>query len=202
MIKLSNEKFLIKTDTIYIYKNKKLHLETRKEFKSMKDVGLIQGNVFVLNENEIVINHKIFFTFFGDKYVVAFYDLEKDKKIESFNVKYQYNLINGFCLLNKEILIYVDETKLYPVLLKNHSKMKEYKMENGGYIYSIISLNENHFIAAQRYYIHQFEMKNKKIQLINSIKLDNYAIAKYPKNKLIFRKDGDDNIIDLYGYYD
>ena len=45
------------------------------------------------------------------------------------------------------------QKKLYPIYLKNHSKKKEYKIENKDDIHSIQFLNGKQFLVAQRNYI-------------------------------------------------
>lgn len=203
IFKLSNEKIIFQNwddFCIYIYKNKKLTLGERKQIKSMKNAVKIIGDVCVLNENEIVINYKEY-GFIGDNYYIAFIDIEKDKKNLSFSVKKEFKGHKWFCLLDNENLIVANDNKLYPIYLKNHSKKKEYKIENKDDIHSIQFLNGKQFLVAQRNYIYQFELlKDFKLNLIHSIELNNYVIDKYPKNKFIFKEGEYEDIIHIYGY--
>ena len=95
-----------------------------------------------------------------------------------------------FCLINNDLLIFADYNDIYPITLKKHNKKNKIKLEEGGQVYKIFSLNEKQFIVAQEERINLFELKEEyKFNLISNIKLNNYAIARYPKNRFIFAED-------------
>ena len=131
---------------------------------------------------------------FGFKRGIGFLDLEKDKKIEyfGFTLGLEYG---GFCLINKDLLIYVNKGNLYPIYLKTHSKKKEIKLNNRyDNVYSIFALNEKQFIVAQENYISQYELeKEYKFKQIHSIKVKNNCISKYPKSRLIYIEEDKGN---------
>ena len=80
--------------------------------------------------------------------------------------------------------------------------MKETKIEDGRQIYSILSLNEKQFIVAEEKRINLFELEGEyTFHLVNNIKLDNYGIAKYPKNGFVFAENrfNENMMIHLYG---
>ena len=126
---------------------------------------------------------------FGFKREVVFFDLEKDKKIQNFGFTFGFGY-GGFCLINKDLLIYVNNGNLYPISLKSHSKKKEIKLNNiYDKVYSIVALNEKQFIVSQENYISQYELeKEYKFKLIHTIKFKSNYISKYPKSRLILRE--------------
>ena len=89
---------------------------------------------------------------FGFKREVVFLDLEKDKKIQNFRFTFGFGY-GGFCLIIKDLLIYVNNGNLYPINLKSHSKKKENKLNNiYDKVYSIVALNEKQFIVSRKLY--------------------------------------------------
>jgi len=196
IFKLSNKELLsidsgcekIKT---YIYEDKKLKLENEKELKSTKKIWnhLNKEDICIINEKELSIYYNEKGLFSDSKYI-GFFDIDKDKKIQSF--KYY---VDAFGLINKDLFIFSRFNILYPIHLKNHSKKKEYYIDNGGKIDSIFPLNEKHFIVANNYFIYQFELENNnKFKMIHNIELINYNLLKYPKNRLLFTES--DNVED------
>ena len=128
---------------------------------------------------------------------LCFFDLEKDKKIQSFKSD-----CDAFGLINKDLFIYTSKNKLYPIHLKNHTKKKEFKIEKENSINKILSLNEHQFIASSIYNIYQFELdKNNNFTMIHEIKLDIDNLLIYPKNRLMItniNSDEDRIEINLY----
>ena len=133
-------------------------------------------------------------------FYLAFYDIANDKKLQSFS----FNREDDHCvgLINNNLLIFANGRKLYPIRLKNHSKKKEYKLENGQGIHSIISLNEKQFIVAQHDYINQFFLdKDNKLYFVGSIHINNYRLRKLPKRRFIGIDDSYKmGNIYIYGY--
>ena len=206
--KMSNQNIIIFVDfdsfyrvKSYIYKNRKFIRGYEKDVGRMKKIDSFdrKSPKIVINEKEIVFYYGIS-GMISYSYYIGFFDLEKDKNIKSFSVERQ-DSGHGLALLNEDILIYTDNNKIYPVYLKNHSRKKEFKIENA-HIHIIIPLHDNIFIASDNYIIYQFELDIKyKLNMISKIELNNINILKYPKNRLIsvkreYKKDS--NYICLY----
>ena len=193
----------------YVYKNKKLKFEKKIQLNSMKKLNFnpeSNDDCCLINEKEIGVYYYEN-GFLGEKSYFGFFDLEKDKKIQSFQIPNDAEKL--LCLINKDILVYTVDNKIYPVHLKNHSKKKEIKLENW-YIDSIVVLNEKKFLVNQKKYLNQFEIdKDNKIMLTHSIdmEIDSFyeSLYKYPKDRLLtYKWNGDKNayIICLCGNYD
>ena len=202
IIKLSNQKILMFTNegiSKYKYENKKLILVKDKKLNTMKKLLNIEyDSICAINEEEIAIKYEEKKFIGSNKNCIGFFDIEKDEKNASFELSQK----TVFSLINENLFIFSDGYKLYPILLKKYNKLKEFKIDSGGDINIIFPLNIKQFIVAQKYYIKQYEFENNKIEFINSIKVYNYAISKYPKNRLIFRGDeynAEGSIIYLYG---
>ena len=197
LVKLSKQKILVyeghylnNIDTlwIYIYENKKLILKNEKKLDLTKKIDSV-FKICAINEKEIAMDlqkEKLF----GFKREVVFFDLEKDKKIQNFGFTFGFGY-GGFCLINKDLLIYVNNGNLYPISLKSHSKKKEIKLNNiYDKVYSIVALNEKQFIVSQENYISQYELeKEYKFKLIHTIKFKSNYISKYPKSRLILGEE-------------
>ena len=86
------------------------------------------------------------------------------------------------------------------IILKKNSKKKEYKFNNGGDIISILPLNEKIFIVAQNDYLNQFELDSEnKFKFITFVRINNYNLLKYPKNRLLCYEGKYSKILHLYG---
>ena len=208
LVKLSKQKILVYESHllnnidiiwIYIYENKKLILKNEKKLDSAKKIDSI-FEICAINEKEIAIDC-IEVRLFGFKREVVFLNLEKDKKIENFGFTFGFEY-GGFCLINKDLLIYVNNGNIYPINLKNHSKKKEIKLNNiYDKVHSILALNEKQFIVTQENYISQYELeKEYKFKLIYSIKFKSNYISKYPKSRLIFGEEDKKNKYKIYLY--
>ena len=195
-----NKEHIIKA---YIYENKKLKFEKEKPMNSMKniEVDYRKNSYCIINKKEIGISYCEKGLLFYN-YYIGFFDLEKDKKIHSFGVEKDTIL----SLINKDILIYTIGSKIYPVHLKNHSRKKEIKLEDGN-INSILVLNEKKFLVGQFYVIKQFELgKDNKLELISSMEFRNTQfdnLYMYPNNRYLTlyndkAHDDADNYIRLY----
>ena len=198
--KLINQKIMViyeycsKIKT-YIYENKKLILVNEKKISSTKKFTTFY-KMCLINEKEIVLDYSIN-GIFSDSYYICFFDLEKDKKIQSFKSD-----CDAFGLINKDLFIYTSKNKLYPIHLKNHNKKKEFKIEKENTINNILSLNEHQFIASSNYNIYQFELdKNNNFIMIHEINLDNDNLLIYPKNRLMITKiNSDEDMIEINLY--
>ena len=201
MYKLSDEKILTITSknsgNLFIYKNKNLVFEKQINLKSIKNNFLIH-EICSINENEVAIYYGEF-GFFGAKRYLGFFDLEKDKKLKTFDI----DIFNTFSfdLMNNKLLIAGNNRKIFPIDLINHSKKKEFTLPKQSNIHSIISLNAKQFIVGQYDYINQFELdKDYKFNLINTIDLKCSCIYKYPKSRLLIKEIGNNiKSLILYG---
>ena len=140
--------------------------------------------MLLINEKEIAFDYYVD-GLISESYYIGFFDLEKDKKIQSFSVDNRSRIM---ALLNEDIFIYSNGNKLYPVYLKTHSKKKEYKI--GKYDWwsldGIVPLNDKKFLVSYRSDVYQFELdNNNKLNMISQISLKNERLLKYPKNRLI-----------------
>ena len=188
---------------IYKYENKQLKLIDEKDILSTKKIHheIVRDDIYLIDENQIVIFYsELGLLNINMNFYLAFYDIVNDKKLPSFS----FNREDDHCvgLINNNLLIFANGRKLYPIHLKNHSKKKEYKLENGEGIHSIISLNEKQFIVAQHDYINQFLLdKDNKFHFINSIDINNYRLRNFPKSRFIGIDDSytKENIY-IYGY--
>ena len=208
LLKLSKQKILVYEGHflnnidiiwIYIYESKKLILKNEKKLDSTKKIKTI-FEICAISEKEIAIDcfeERLF----GFKREVVFLNLEKDKKIENFGFTFGFEY-GGFCLINKELLIYVNNGNIYPINLKTHSKKKEIKLNNiYDKAYSIFALNEKQFIVAQENYISQYELeKEYKFKLIYSIQFKSNYISKYPKSRLLFGEEDKGNEYKIHLY--
>ena len=198
MFKISSKKVLLigNCKYIYNYKNKGLKLLESKEL-SIKSIGHIL-DIYIINEKEIAL----FYNNINNDYFLAFYDIEEDKIIESFDYKGKEAV---YSLINENLLICGYKNAFFPINLINHKKEKEITLNNNNDtnnidIYSIFSLNKNKFIVAQRGCIRIFEFKELyEFKCIQTIFVRNYAITKYLNNKFIFIDDKDYKTIHLYG---
>ena len=183
---------------IYIWKQK-INIKKWEKIDSAKKIDSI-FEICAINEKEIAIDC-IEVRLFGFKREVVFLNLEKDKKIENFGFTFGFEY-GGFCLINKDLLIYVNNGNIYPINLKNHSKKKEIKLNNiYDKVHSILALNEKQFIVTQENYISQYELeKEYKFKLIYSIKFKSNYISKYPKSRLIFGEEDKKNKYKIYLY--
>ena len=208
MVKLPNQKILLfgenyktlfknKEIKIYAYKECQLIMVDQKELETFKNnVGYDNNQICAINEKEIAISFSQFSVFSFGKYYLGFFDIEKDKKIQTF--EYKCLPTNIFSLINEQLFIYSIENKIYPVHLKNHSRKKEFKLPNFGIIHSVFPLNNNHFIAAQENFINYFELENDtKFSLIYSITLNSNVLMKFPKNRFVYKNNM--NLIHLFG---
>lgn len=99
--------------------------------------------MLLINEKEIAFDYYID-VLISNSYYIGFFDLEKDKKIQSFSVDDRYKIMT---LLNEDIFIYSNINKLYPVYLKTHSRKKQFKIENEWFLKGIVSLNDKKFLV-------------------------------------------------------
>ena len=202
MHKLSNQNILFigKYKSIYSYENKKLNLKEKKELYLKPYIYRIFNiiDIYIINENEIVV----FYWVNGQKYIM-FHDLKNNTIIKEFEIE---NNKAVFSLINDNLFIYANQTRIYPIYLKKHKKGIELTLGNclkDIEIYSIIPLNEKQFIVAQYGCITQFELKeNNEIKYIQAIELKNMGFSKYLNNKFIFLDypgNRYSSIIHLYG---
>jgi hypothetical protein len=198
MFKLSNKEIMLfdyqNQKKVFVYENNDLVEVENKKIKILDKFSIGDEKICLINKNEIAL-HFSEKSFFKNSSYIGFFDLEKDEKIAT--IKYSGN--KKFYLINENLFIFTDFNKIYPVHLKKHSKEKEITLEYGGVIDSILTLNEKQFIVSQDRYIHQFELGiNNRINLINTVKLNNAVISKYPNNRFIFADNKVDDKIYLY----
>ena len=164
-----------------------MNLIDEKNILSTKKIHneIARYDIYLIDENQIVIFYsELGLLNINMNFYLAFYDIVNDKKLQSFSFKREDDHCVG--LINNNLLIFANGRKLYPIHLKNHSKKKEHKLENGEGIHSIMSLNEKQFIVAQHDYINQFLLdKDNKFHFINSIDINNYRLRKFPKSRFI-----------------
>ena len=167
MYKLSDEKILTITSknsgNLFTYKNKNLVFEKQINLKSIKNNFLIH-EICSINENEFAIHYGEF-GFFGAKRYLGFFDLEKDKKLKTFDI----DIFNTFSfdLMNNKLLIAGNNRKIFPIDLINHSKKKEFTLPKQSNIHSIISLNAKQFIVGQYDYIIVIELYSpSKVEIL------------------------------------
>ena len=204
LFKLLNQKIIMVNSQCskirtYVYENRKLTSVNEKELLSTKKISLhFSHKICLINEKEIALYYYIEGNF-SDSYYIGFFDLKKDKKIQSFGCDY----CDAFYLINENLFIYASKNKLYPIHLKNHIKKKEFKIENDeNYVETIFSLNKKQFIASNEYTIYQFELeKDNNFTFIHKIDLENSHLLKYPENRLIFSRDNyKDGFMEIYLY--
>ena len=137
IFKLSEQKILMfdnKQKYLYVYENGKLIKVNKKKLKVIEKL-YYPPSIYLINENEIAIFHRVT-RLFNESECLGFFDLEKNKSIQSFNF---IGNCNHLCLINENLLIYVDEKKNYPIHLKNHSKKKPF-------IFEIMDISAQYFL--------------------------------------------------------
>ena len=200
ILKLTNEKILIfSTDKINIikYKNKYFMLEKKIILKSIKNFNMNCGTL-AINENEIAILNEEK-GFFGNKRYFSFYDLEKDKKIKSFEfdslstVKYD--------LLDDKALILGNKKKIFLIDLITHSKAIEYTLFYDNDIRSILCLDKIQIIVGQENYIYHLYLDkgNNKFCLKGTFNISLSNLYKYPKSRLLVAPFFEKKTLYLYG---
>ena len=201
ILKLSNEKILIKIandfGNIYIYKNKNLVLEKQIKLNSLKNIDF--NKYISINEKEIAVEkeEKYLNSNENDRYLY-FFDLEKDKKIKSF--QFEAGTEIDFDLFNNKVFIIGNKRKILIIDLTSHSKKNSFSLPEPGNIHSIIVLNYKKFIACQVSHINLFEFdKDYKFNLINKVSLSNEYIIKYPKSRFLIREQYNEKTFYLYG---
>ena len=119
--KLTNEKILILEPNnifnIFIYKNRNLVFEKKMTLKSLKNTFNI-FKIISINEKEIAL----FYGeqgFFGHKKYLCFFNLEKDKKIKSFDLN---DFTDLYYDMYDKFLIVANEIKIFIIDLVTHSK--------------------------------------------------------------------------------
>ena len=180
--KLSKQKIIIESNyTLNIYNYEKKALEKEKELKNKSYSSNIR-EIIAINEKEIALNYYQGGLFSSES--IAFFDLDKDIKIQSYKVsEYGYKS----CLINKDLFIYSDKYNLYPVHLKNHSRKKEFRLPNKHSVNSILSLNDKKFLVIQENYLNQFEVEgaDNELKLNYTINLSFRLILKYLNGTLL-----------------
>ncbi len=206
LLKMSEHKILVfdlnKKLYFFPYENKNLKSVNETKIKAINNLDINYFHIFKINENELAISYTD--GFFTINRNVGFFDLNKGKKLKSFNVS-KFNLTPPFCLINKDVFVFHDCLSLYTILLSNHSK-EEFYMSDVDFrdsVESIISLNEKKFIVTLYNRIKLFELKGvKNIININTINLNCDIIKKYPKSRLLIKEkkneSSDSSIINLF----
>ena len=185
--RLSNNKFLMiefsTQGSIYNYNNKGLLFVKKIILNSLKKI-ISPPYVLALNEKEIAIIYtEEAFTMNSYKYYLGFFDIEKDKKIKSFELKKGKFAL---CKFNEKLLIVGNESSIFQIDLLKHSKKREFKLKGNSNIHSIVALNEKQIIVAQNDYTYQFELdKDYNLKLLYTINFGSYSLYKYPKNRLL-----------------
>ena len=203
MLKLSEQKILMfdyhEQKYLYVYEKGKLIKVNTKKLKTLEKISISENHMYPINDNEIAIFYEEE-GIFSSSYCLGFFDLEKDKKIQYFKV--DSGDADKLCLMNENLLVYAqkEEKIINSINLKNHSKKKRFKLEEGCDVQSVFSSNEKQFIVSQEYKINQFELgKDNNFNLIKILDLEHANISKYTKNRFIILKNEVDDIIYLYG---
>ena len=205
LYKLSNKKILIRDYNnfyIYLYENNDLiaqkEIDISKKLKFSKSYNEI-NKICVINENEIAIAYREGGAIWGINALLAFYDIEKDKKIESFKFS-DCSLKLG--LINEKVLIFCENFKSHIINLKDNS-IKKLISESISNCNLILPLNEKQFIIEQDYDIYQCELEGNKIKIITEKKkpYTRKLCSIYAKNGLIFKQEDETSkiCVCLYG---
>ena len=96
---------------LYVYENGKLIKMNKKKLKVIEKL-YYPPSIYLINENEIAIFHRVT-RLFNESECLGFFDLEKNKSIQSFNF---IGNCNHLCLNNENLPIYVDEKKFIPFI--------------------------------------------------------------------------------------
>ena len=152
---------------------------------------------FAINENEFAFLYSEK-GFFGYKQYFCFYDLEKDKKIKSFEFG---SSIVSYGLLNDKTLILGNKNKIFLIDLTTHSKTIEYYLLGKEDIGSVICLDKIQFIVNKYDYIYQFYLDKdyNKFCLNGTFKINPSYLYKYPKSRLLISPLFEEKTLYLYG---
>ena len=177
------------------------NIKSLDDWRMLKSTKNIMSNsnfclIYIKNKNEIIFNSKES-GILKDSYYINLIDLEKDKKIESFQVSSEDD---PFALINDDIFVFAKNRKIFSVDLKKPKKPKDFKFDKGNDIHSIAPLNQKKFIVAQTDYLNQFELdKDNNLKMIYSIEINNFKLMKFPKDRILFYEGKyNDNVL-LYG---
>ena len=164
------------------------------DLDSHNNYGNIQ-NIYIINENEIVIYCYIigFFT----NYYLVFYNVKKDKEINSIKFGRGYGT-SRLCILNKSQFIFIrhDKKTIYLIDNEKYKILNEIKFEDE--FQSLIALNEKNFlIIFEKDHISQYEVtennKKFKIKEVSYLylihKFCGAIIRKFNGNRLIIFQD-------------
>ena len=186
--KLTNEKILILEPNnifnIFIYKNRNLVFERKMTLKSLKNTFNI-FKIISINEKEIAL----FYGeqgFFGHKKYLCFFNLEKDKKIKSFDLN---DFTDLYYDMYDKFLIVANEIKIFIIDLVTHSKKYENNFSDLGKINSVLCLNEKIALIYQSCGVTSIDLENN----FNIILSENYTninfsgAYKYPKNRILVK---------------
>ena len=186
--KLTNEKILILEPNnifnIFIYKNRNLMFERKMTLKSLKNTFNI-FKIISINEKEIAL----FYGeqgFFGHKKYLCFFNLEKDKKIKSFDLN---DFTDLYYDMYDKFLIVANEIKIFIIDLVTHSKKYENNFSDLGKINSVLCLNEKIALIYQSCGVTSIDLENN----FNIILSENYTninfsgAYKYPKNRILVK---------------
>lgn len=190
----------------FLYENKKLSFENSRNLNSTKNKVFIKdySKIILINEKEIAMTY-VEAGLITNTWNFGFFDLEKDKKIESIKLKIDDYIYFCCCLINKNILIYALDGVIYSINLNNHSKKKAIKFLEGHCFKSVIALNEKIILGTTTSELQQFQLnvdnslsllETKKAHRTPFSKYYNYNILKYPKNRIF---ELDNNILYLFG---
>ena len=207
LCELSNKKILVRNyNNFYIYSYENNDLKSQKEIdiskplkfsKSYSDINVI----CVINENEIAIAYREDGAIWGINALLAFYDIEKNKKIESFKFSDCHIRLG---LINEKVMIIWENNKFHQINLKNHSikKLNSESIRYSHLVKFILPLNEKQFIIEEDYNLYQCELEGNKIKIIaeKEKKSSTKLSSTYSKNGLIFKQDDEISKIYIYLY--
>ena len=186
--KLTNEKILILEPNnifnIFIYKNRNLVFERKMTLKSLKTTFNI-FKIISINEKEIAL----FYGeqgFFGHKKYLCFFNLEKDKKIKSFDLN---NFTDLYYDMYDKFLIVANEIKIFIIDLVTHSKKYENNFSDLGKINSVLCLNEKNALICYSEGISKIPFDEISYAL-NGIRFKDLSfggVYKYPKSRILVK---------------
>jgi len=186
--KLTNEKILILEPNnifnIFIYKNRNLVFEKKMTLKSLKNTFNI-FKIISINEKEIAL----FYGeqgFFGHKKYLCFFNLEKDKKIKSFDLN---DFTDLYYDMYDKFLIVANEIKIFIIDLVTHSKKYENNFSDLGKINSVLCLNEKIALIYQSCGVTSIDLENNFNIILseNYTKINFSGAYKYPKNRILVK---------------
>ena len=192
--KLTNEKILITESNnvfnIFIYKNRNLEFERKMTLKSIKNSFNI-FKIIGISEKEIALFYEEK-SFFGYKKYFCFFDLEKDKKIKSYDFNDFIDLIYD---MNDKILIVGNEKKMFAFDLMTHSIKYENSFSHFfevGKANSFLCLNQNAALICCSTGITKvpFDGSICHIRNIDNKNLSFGGCYKYPKGRILVKVNG------------